>query len=587
MPQYVLEGPKWASNTVSWSFATNLPGAAAGFFVSMAAAYQDTVRQAFAQWASVSGLRFNEVADGAAANIRVGFGPLQTPSTGTIGSTNYGSNPVTNSMTAAAVRLEDPSETPVAATAGGYVYQAYGVTMLQVALHEIGHALGLDHSPDPASIMNATASSADSHLDATDIAGIQALYGAPAASPVPAPTPVPMPTPIAVAPAPVAPSTPAPATALVLHVSEDAWQGDAQFTISIDGKQVGGVQTVTALHGAGQSQAIMLDGNLGTGTHQVAVSFINDAWGGTAATDRNLYVDGIDYHGTAVAGAKAGLFSNGAATFAVSDAAAAPAPVAPVTPVASAPASSALVLHLSEDAWQGDAQFTVSVDGKQVGGVQTVTALHGAGQTEDFTVSGSFGAGPHAVGISFINDAWGGTAVTDRNLYLDGVEFGGSAVAGGKAALYSNGTTTISTPGTTSAAAVTTAGITVNLSEDAWRGDAQAVVSIDGKQQGGVQTITASHGLGQSQAIGFLVPADGAAHAVSVSFLNDAWGGTAATDRNLYWDSVDVAGAHQQVGASLFSNGTASFSVTAPAAAGATGLLSIDHGSAHALVLPA
>ena len=31
---------------------------------------------------------------------------------------------------------------------------------------------------------------------------------------------------------------------------------------------------------------------------RVAVNFLNDAWGGTPATDRNLYVNAITYNGT-------------------------------------------------------------------------------------------------------------------------------------------------------------------------------------------------------------------------------------------------------------------------------------------------
>src|SRR5206468_351785 len=37
-----------------------------------------------------------------------------------------------------------------------------------------------------------------------------------------------------------------------------------------------------------------------------------------------------------------------------------------------------LVLNISQDAYQGDAQYTVSVDGKQVGGTLTAHAAHGA-----------------------------------------------------------------------------------------------------------------------------------------------------------------------------------------------------------------
>ncbi len=100
-----------------------------------------------------------------------------------------------------------------------------------------------------------------------------------------------------------------------------------------------------------------------------------------------------------------------------------------------------LVLHLSEDAWMGDAQFIVSVDGKQLGGAQSVTALHGQNSSENFTVTGQFGgAGPHDLAVTFLNDAWGGTPSTDRNLYVDGVELDGTRYPAATAALYTSST---------------------------------------------------------------------------------------------------------------------------------------------------
>ena len=216
---------------------------------------------------------------------------------------------------------------------------------------------------------------------------------------------------------------------LVLDIAEDAWKGDAQFTISVDGKQVGGLHTATASHVAGRDQAFAVSTTLGAGVHRVGVSFINDAWGGTPSTDRNLYVTGATLDGQAIAGSAATLFSNGTAYFGVT--AGSPAPLA----------ASTLTLNMSEDAWQGDAQFTVAVDRIQLGGVHTVSASHAAGQSQAFTFAGIVeDMKPHAITVSFINDAFGGTAAADRNLYVNSMQFDRQAVAGGTAALDSDST---------------------------------------------------------------------------------------------------------------------------------------------------
>jgi hypothetical protein len=44
---------------------------------------------------------------------------------------------------------------------------------------------------------------------------------------------------------------------------------------------------------------------------RLAISFINDAWDGTPATDRNLYVASVDQNGAQLAGSIGALYSNG------------------------------------------------------------------------------------------------------------------------------------------------------------------------------------------------------------------------------------------------------------------------------------
>lgn len=235
---------------------------------------------------------------------------------------------------------------------------------------------------------------------------------------------------------------------LVIKVSEQAYKGDAQFTVSVDGKQIGGTLTAHASHAAGLSDTVTVQGDWGAGNHTVAVNFVNDKWDGTAATDRNLYVDSATYNGVAVAGAKLDLHSGGAEQFVFRDIGTPGVPSVPDSgngsPVPGATATigtgaDVILLKVSEHAYRGHAQFTVSVDGQQIGGTLTARASHADGQFETIAVRGNWAAGDHDVALDFINDRWGGSAATDRNLYLDGATYNGIAVQGAARALESGG----------------------------------------------------------------------------------------------------------------------------------------------------
>ena len=169
---------------------------------------------------------------------------------------------------------------------------------------------------------------------------------------------------------------------LALSVDEDAYNGNAQFTISVDGVQVGGVQTTTAVRTAGQTQTFDVFGNWSTGTHTVAVDFLNDSYAGTPQTDRNLYINGAAYDGTAAIGTLT-LMSNGTQSMTVGT------PIPATITVGSG--NDTLALEVSEDAYIGNAQFTVSVDGVQIGGVQTALATHTNSQDQTFDILGNWG----------------------------------------------------------------------------------------------------------------------------------------------------------------------------------------------------
>ena len=368
---------------------------------------------------------------------------------------------------------------------------------------------------------------------------------------------------------------------LVLQVSEDAYQGDAAFTISVDGKQIGGTQTALASHAAGQAQAFTVQGSFGSGSHTVSVNFLNDAYGGSASADRNLYVNSATIDGTAIPGGTLTELSGGAQTFTFQGAGSgssggsggsgsAPMPVT----IGSGPNS--LALQVSEDAYQGDADFTISVDGKQIGGTQTALASHAAGQSQAFTVQGSFGSGAHTVSVNFLNDAYGGSASADRNLYVNSAAIDGTAIPGGTLTELSGGAQTFAFQGAGSGSSGGSGGsgsaptpvtigsgpnsLVLQVSEDAYQGDAAFTISVDGRQIGGTQTALASHAAGLAQAFTVQGSFGSGSHTVSVNFLNDAYGGSASTDRNLYVNSGTINGAAIS-GASLaeYNAGSQSF----------------------------
>jgi hypothetical protein len=104
--------------------------------------------------------------------------------------------------------------------------------VFSVALHELGHALGLGHSDDPSAVMYPYYQMSTT-LSPLDIAAIQTLYapqdtGAP---PVPAPTPTPTPAPAAPLALTIAPA-PTTTTAATVDLSGTAAGGHGSITVT-------------------------------------------------------------------------------------------------------------------------------------------------------------------------------------------------------------------------------------------------------------------------------------------------------------------------------------------------------------------
>jgi len=102
-----------------------------------------------------------------------------------------------------------------------------------------------------------------------------------------------------------------------------------------------------------------------------------------------------------------------------------------------------LSILLSGDSYQGAPRFMATIDGETLTpSPLAVSAVRGAG-TQSFAFTGNWGSGGHDVEISFVNDLWGGTPDTDRNVYVEQVYFNGTSVMTYYESLFSDGSVVI------------------------------------------------------------------------------------------------------------------------------------------------
>ena len=346
---------------------------------------------------------------------------------------------------------------------------------------------------------------------------------------------------------PVPPAVGSGAGSLVLQMSEDAYQGDAQFTVSVDGKQRGKILTAQASHAFGQTQLFQINGNFGRAHHTVTVNFLNDF--SDANGDRNLYVAGASIDGSPIGNSALSLLGSGPQSF--------PFWNALIHPVSLGSGADTIVLHLDGDHAVSYPHYTVSVDGVQQGATNVTSASHGYGQAQQVTVAGNFGPGPHSVKVSLVNGAPSGQPSNGVNLYIGDLSFDGIPVPGSAIELSNRGSVTFTTP------LDQPDNVILNMTEDAWLGDAQALVLVDGVSVGQA-TVTAAKG-GTPQQITFsgLFGGPAAAHTVTVEFLNDAYNGP-GQDRNLYLTGMTFDGTVVSSGQSMMRNGPVIFSYLPP-----------------------
>lgn len=166
--EYAFTEPTGATSTAS--------GTVVPLSTFMPAGHQIEIRRAFDAWSAVANIQFVEVDDnglafnvaGATGDIRIGGHDLG----GSGGTLAHGFYPPPNGNSAAGDIHFDTRDT----WAIGFANPGFDI--FQVAAHEIGHAIGLEHTSVANSLMNPFYAENFTGLQADDIAGVRSIYGA-------------------------------------------------------------------------------------------------------------------------------------------------------------------------------------------------------------------------------------------------------------------------------------------------------------------------------------------------------------------------------------------------------------------------
>lgn len=161
----------WQRWSLTYAFDTGTPDVGGD-------AEWDAIRAAFRTWEALTPLIFREVALGDNPDIRVGWRPSTDPDLNMVGGTLAhadfppGCGVVTDGALPKPVHFDDPEHIwSVGAAQGAFDIET-------VALHEIGHIVGLAHSSVPGAVMLPTISSNSIKRSLTqdDIDGFRQLY---------------------------------------------------------------------------------------------------------------------------------------------------------------------------------------------------------------------------------------------------------------------------------------------------------------------------------------------------------------------------------------------------------------------------
>jgi hypothetical protein len=306
--------------------------------------------------------------------------------------------------------------------------------------------------------------------------------------------------------------------------------------VAVDGQQVGGTLTTTAIVGQGQAQEFDVHGNWGSGTHSVAVTFTNDYVGGyypgtqlgLDTEDRDLYVMGASLDGGAqAAGTPWEQASDGTQTFSVT-AGSDPSATGPGAAIANTSAALTATATTSTGPSANDTVVTAgsgSTITDNAGNVFTITS------NDQMAINGGvITSTANVAELAFVN---GG--VWQEN------SAGNWWTESGQADPNGEGSAVSPLSGTASAGSSEPDSLTINAA-GLIVGDVQPqfIVSVDGNQVGGVNTVTASESAG-GQTFSFSGDFGAGQHSIGIDFLNGASAGSSGGS-DLFINAITLDG---------------------------------------------
>ena len=160
-----------SAGTVSYSFATQNYAEQFGNFDSFIIDpdYQAEITTSLSAWENVADIRFVEEPDSASTDIRFGWREIDG-SGGVLGQTTV---PSTGKLNDVVIALDSSEDWFLGGNA-----PIEQIDFSSVVTHEIGHAIGIDHSESEQALMAAEYSSSIFTIQPDDINAVEEIYGA-------------------------------------------------------------------------------------------------------------------------------------------------------------------------------------------------------------------------------------------------------------------------------------------------------------------------------------------------------------------------------------------------------------------------